>query len=104
MRKISIIIFLLILVAGAVFLYSFKFRPTAEETEFVEEEVEIDLELQTKAVSELDASYCEGIRVESFFVSKDACYNSVASKTKDRALCEKIQKEALKDNCYKNTQ
>lgn len=61
-------------------------------------------ETMNQSIESLNLDACADITVQSEFVSKDACYNYIAQTTNNKALCEKIKQQELKDNCYENVE
>ena len=51
------------------------------------------------AIEKNDPAFCEKVRSNSPFESKDACYNIISQKLGDRSLCEKISDTNIKSNC-----
>lgn len=54
---------------------------------------------QNYALQTEDVASCSAIKILTPFVSKDACMNLLAQKTKNAELCAKIVSQEIKENC-----
>jgi hypothetical protein len=92
--KIKLFLFLIIIIAiGFLSYWFYQSFQTKKDTSFMEE-----------ALATLNPQLCQKIKISSYFVSQDACYNYIAQKTNNKALCGKIKQKELKDNCYENVE
>lgn len=98
-RKVLILGVILVLVLFLLLGLAFK---KTNECSKEKTQIEKDNCLMEKAIETLDKDLCKEIKTTSFFVSTDACYGYISQETKDGLLCEKIQQQELKENCYEN--
>lgn len=90
-KTIIILIFFGIIVLGLLTYFLYTTYQTKKQSNITDQ-----------AMQSLNPQLCEEIKISSYFISKDACYNSIAQKTNNKELCGKIQQKELKDNCYEN--
>jgi len=50
----------------------------------------------------VESNVCDD-KDDGYFDSRDACLNRLAQENDDRLLCDEIEKEDFRENCYENT-
>ncbi len=100
---ISILVLFLTIIFFTYNLYKSKSKLVQEnKNKIFLKQTQEDTTLMNNAIQSLNADECAKITTQSEFISRDSCYNYLAQETNQKSLCDKINQEKLKENCYEN--